>query len=578
MNISKMGHNKKLTSEKFYEKDPFLTPLSNNNSTGMTCCDEKHKVQCTGILLPNSSQLVSSLLSISSSSISLVLGVTLILLGFICFIVSPQLESALTHLVQTWTALAGGPMLAAWLTPPIVPILKVYLFNITNPAEVLEGHDPITEEIGPYVYSATHIRRLIEVDDIGESLQFRNKNLYKFLPHLSVGSEDDPLTVLNMVMVTAFNKARHQPAFVKRGVVLPLLKSLGRSQPILNVTVGGFLFGYEDELACLGQFVTADSNDGGQNVNDDDDEWDNWDEEDQDDFFFKRKKRSVPNYRDPSGKCMWGVLKDLNNTEHETVRILTGRNDFKTKGRIVDLDGKTTFGAWKPECDSFKGSIEPSTLPAQLGTNFSILVPVMCRTLDMVTSHTHNIEGIPVTRYIADPASLHRDTCYCPDGDVSDTCLPSGYLNLEPCYPDMSPPLAVSFPHGLHSPPTPLLTHPPAPNTSEHTLYLDINNQLGVPLAVQVSFQLSAILRPDPSFPLLDQLNRTRLVPLFWASEGFSEPNSWMVSHTRMALGLPLTASLGCAGGFLGLGLCILVFTIWRRYRSCSYKCTIFTS
>ena len=149
-------------------------------------------------------------------------------------------------------------MLAAWLTPPIVPILKVYLFNITNPAEVLEGHDPITEEIGPYVYSATHIRRLIEVklyiflmwsvlffiiffkvDDIGESLQFRNKNLYKFLPHLSVGSEDDPLTVLNMVMVTAFNKARHQPAFVKRGVVLPLLKSLGRSQPILNVTVGG---------------------------------------------------------------------------------------------------------------------------------------------------------------------------------------------------------------------------------------------------------------------------------------------------------------------------------------------------
>ena len=54
-------------------------------------------------------------------------------------------------------------MLAAWLTPPIVPILKVYLFNITNPAQVLEGQDPITKEIGPYVYSATHIRRLIEV-------------------------------------------------------------------------------------------------------------------------------------------------------------------------------------------------------------------------------------------------------------------------------------------------------------------------------------------------------------------------------------------------------------------------------
>ena len=29
-------------------------------------------------------------------------------LGFLTFIVSPQLEAALTHLVQTWTALAGG--------------------------------------------------------------------------------------------------------------------------------------------------------------------------------------------------------------------------------------------------------------------------------------------------------------------------------------------------------------------------------------------------------------------------------------------------------------------------------------
>ena len=35
-------------------------------------------------------------------------------------------------------------------------------------------------------------------------------------------------------------------------------------------------------------------------------------------------------------------------------RILTGQNDFKTKGRIVDLDGKTTFGAWKPECDKYE--------------------------------------------------------------------------------------------------------------------------------------------------------------------------------------------------------------------------------
>ena len=74
-------------------------------------------------------------------------------------------------------------------------------------------------------------------------------------------------------------------------------------------------------------------------------------------LFSRRKKRSVPNYRDETGKCMWGMLRDLNNTEHETVRIETGLNDFKAKGRIIDLDGKTSFGAWRPECDRWKSNL-----------------------------------------------------------------------------------------------------------------------------------------------------------------------------------------------------------------------------
>jgi len=30
-----------------------------------------------------------------------------------------------------------GPMLTAWLDPPVVPQLHIHLFNITNPQEVL---------------------------------------------------------------------------------------------------------------------------------------------------------------------------------------------------------------------------------------------------------------------------------------------------------------------------------------------------------------------------------------------------------------------------------------------------------
>ena len=58
-------------------------------------------------------------------------------------------------------------------------------------------------------------------------------------PDLSAGLESDKLTVLNMVMFTGFNKARHQLGFVKSGVVVPLLTNIGRASPVLTVTVGG---------------------------------------------------------------------------------------------------------------------------------------------------------------------------------------------------------------------------------------------------------------------------------------------------------------------------------------------------
>ena len=58
-------------------------------------------------------------------------------------------------------------------------------------------------------------------------------------------------------------------------------------------------------------------------------------------------------------------------------------------------------------------------------------------------------------------------------------------------------------------------------------------------MGVHVSFQLSALLQPDPAFPLLENVNRTKLVPLFWATEGFSTPTPWMVSTTNLALSLP---------------------------------------
>ena len=84
-------------------------------------------------------------------------------------------------------------------------------------------------------------------------------------------------------------------------------------------------------MACITEFSpiqqeTVRDDDDDNQANDDwnDDDWDEdeWNEDEWNDKAEEtpRFKRDIPSYRDPSGKCLWGILRDLNNTEHETIR------------------------------------------------------------------------------------------------------------------------------------------------------------------------------------------------------------------------------------------------------------------
>lgn len=45
-------------------------------------------------------------------------------------------------------------MLDYWINPPFDPIIKIYVFNYTNIANVTKGVDKLIrlEQVGPYVY------------------------------------------------------------------------------------------------------------------------------------------------------------------------------------------------------------------------------------------------------------------------------------------------------------------------------------------------------------------------------------------------------------------------------------------
>lgn len=87
----------------------------------------------------------------------------------------------------------------------------------------------------------------------GNIVTFRSRTLYKFLPLESPRMDSEFVTLPNMVMMTGMMKpeVKSQMAFIKRQVVWPLLMSDGFRTPFVRVKVSDFLWGYEDELACL---------------------------------------------------------------------------------------------------------------------------------------------------------------------------------------------------------------------------------------------------------------------------------------------------------------------------------------
>ena len=208
---------------------------------------------------------------------------------------------------------------------------------------------PRVEEIGPFVYEARQTKEI--VDWTTDEIAFRAKTRYKFVPEESV--VDDPktvkLTMPNMILFTGMLKSEVKalPEVVRRNVIWPTLTSAGRKVPFLTgISAEEYLWGYEDELACIG----SDDDDDEGEFGEDDDDWATFDIPEE-----NTKAKKGRNFRQDDGRCLFGALVERNTTWDGTVRISTGATDFRSKGKIVSIGGKKKFGKWKGPCDIVAG-------------------------------------------------------------------------------------------------------------------------------------------------------------------------------------------------------------------------------
>lgn len=100
----------------------------------------------------------------------------------------------------------GLPPYDWWLNPPDEVHLKVYLFNVTNSVQFLEGTDKKLkfQEVGPFVFLEKLVHTNVIFNDNGTLTYTANRSTV-FLPHLSSNlSLDSRLIVPNFALLVCF--------------------------------------------------------------------------------------------------------------------------------------------------------------------------------------------------------------------------------------------------------------------------------------------------------------------------------------------------------------------------------------
>ncbi len=382
----------------------------------------------------------------------------------------PLIQNSVKNWMELQFSLAPNSVFTSiWTDPPMTPRLEVYVFNVTNHEAFLSGKEKKVrvEEIGPFVYHAQQSKDIKGYSEDGREITFKSKTTYSLLRDESIADDREVrIVVPNVVLFAGMFKpdvAQHPP-FVKRNVVWPVLTSAGRKEPFLKLTVNEFLYGYEDELACL------ETEQQEQDTMEDffgDDDAGGWGFDDPEDTTKSSGSTTASpqsssikkkvNYRRPDGRCLVGALERMNATWDETVTMRTGKHNLREKGRIVTVDGVPQLDFWDKgsECDRVAGRQDATSLPALSPgrQSMDLYMDIMCRSVRMVEDKENErsyFGGKIETRML----TADRNNFNYTDGD----CFQQHQYGLKPGAMVISncqegAPMAFSFVHFMHADP-----------------------------------------------------------------------------------------------------------------------------
>ncbi|XP_009461189.1 PREDICTED: platelet glycoprotein 4 isoform X3 [Nipponia nippon] len=89
-----------------------------------------------------------------------------------------------------------------WLVPGSTVYRQFWVFDVQNPSEVLDkGARPRLEQRGPYTYRVRYLPKENITENSDGTISYMLPNIAHFEPDMSVGTENDTITCLNLAVV-----------------------------------------------------------------------------------------------------------------------------------------------------------------------------------------------------------------------------------------------------------------------------------------------------------------------------------------------------------------------------------------
>ncbi|KAG8577088.1 hypothetical protein GDO81_010064 [Engystomops pustulosus] len=365
-----------------------------------------------------------------------------------------------------------------WIVPGSTVYRQFWIFHVSNPNEVIEGAKPILQQKGPYTYLVRHLPKSNITQNTNNTVTFYQPNEAVFQRNMSIGSDDDEYTVLNLAVAAA-------PGIISEmflGIVDSAIKQ-SNSSLFQKRSVREVLWGYRDPfLEAIPNFIISDKT--------------------------------------------TGVFYPYNGTADGPYVVFNGKDFIQKVALITRYKRQSTLSYWSDDyCDMINGT-DAASFPPSVDKNLRLYFfsSEICRSIYGEFEKEYKLRGIKLYRFVvpklalASPLENPDNHCFCTDLLISRNCTGSGVLDLRAC--QGGKPIFLSMPHFLYASDFILDSLDGlSPNIEEHQTFVDVEPITGFTMHFAKRLQVNVYFNRTDKIEVLSKLQSEFMFPVVWLNE-----------------------------------------------------------